>query len=142
MSVSFALKVITPEGVAYERSVVSVTLPTTSGEITILARHQPIITTIRSGELRVVDESGSVEPFFVTSGLASMHQDNSLVILIDYLETAHTINVDHAEMAYERARKLREEVIHVQDVDFARFEAMIERELGRVMVGRKYRALR
>jgi len=134
-----ALKVITPEGIAYESSVVSVTLPTTSGEITLLSRHQPIITTIRAGELRIVDDSGAVEPFFVTNGVANMHKDNSLVILIDHLETAHAIDVDHAQMAYERARQLREEAIHVQDVDFARFEAMIDRELGRVTVGRKYR---
>lgn len=134
----FLVKIITPEKLEYENSVQSVTFYTHTGEITILSNHENIITTITSGELRVQDINGKTEAFFVDTGISKMI-DNDLVILIDQLEDVENIRLDHAEEAYERARLLKEKAIKTEDVDFARFEAMLERELGRVRIARKYR---
>src|SRR5690606_33704330 len=134
---NFLVKIITPEKLEYEQSVKSVTFTTHDGEITILPLHENMITAITSGELRVQDTSDEVEAFFVDTGIAKMI-DNELVVLIDALEDVESLNINHAEDAYQRARLLRENAIKTEEIDFTRFEAMLERELGRVRVARKY----
>jgi F-type H+-transporting ATPase subunit epsilon len=134
----FLVKIITPEKKMYEHVVVSATFPTPGGEVTILPDHQPIIAAISSGELRVQDEQGRVEAFFADTGVARM-QENELVVLLDRLESVNALTIDHAEEAYERARKLKDDAGKMQALDFARFEALLERELGRVRVARKYK---
>lgn len=134
----FLVKIITPEKIMYEHNIVSATFPTPDGEITILPDHEPLIAAISSGELRAQDEQGEVEAFFAAGGVARMHE-NELVVLLDQLESVKGLNVDHAEEAYERARKLKDDAGKMQALDFARFEALLERELGRVRVARKYR---
>lgn len=134
---SFLVKIITPEKVEYQQSIKSATFPTHNGEITILPDHQDIITAIVHGELRVVGEKGQVEAFFVDTGIAKM-TEGVLVILIDALEDVKNLNTKYAEEAYERARLLKENAIKNEDIDFARFEAMFERELGKLRLARKY----
>lgn len=139
MSTLFTVKVVTPEKVVYEHLVYSVTLPTDSGEITLLPNHQSVITTVTTGEMKIVDNKNHQEIFFVDTGVAHFDDTNTLVILIDQSESVHEIDIDHAQKAYERARQLKEQAITEQEVDFARFESLIERELGRVKIARKYR---
>lgn len=139
MSTLFTVKVVTPEKVVYEHLVYSVTLPTDSGEITLLPNHQSVITTVTTGEMKIIDDKNHQEIFFVDTGVAHFDDTNTLVILIDQSESVHEIDIDHAQKAYERARQLKEQAITEQEVDFARFESLIERELGRVKIARKYR---
>lgn len=138
MNTLFTVKVVTPEKVVYEHLVYSVTLPTDSGEITLLPNHQSVITTVTTGEMKILDDKNHQEIFFVDTGVAHFDDTNTLVILIDQSESVHEIDIDHAQKAYERARQLKEQAITEQEVDFARFESLIERELGRVKIARKY----
>ncbi len=138
MSILFTVKVVTPEKVVYEHIAKSVTLPTGAGEVTILANHQPIITTITTGEMKIINDTNHSEIFFIDTGVAHFDNMNSLIILIDQSEMVHEINIDHAEQAYERARQLKDQAITNQEEDFARFESLIERELGRIKIAKKY----
>ena len=45
------LQIITPEKIVFDDEVDQVTLPTTTGEITVLPNHIPLITAIEPGEL-------------------------------------------------------------------------------------------
>lgn len=135
---SFLVKIITPEKVMYERNARSATFPTEAGEITILPDHQSLLTAISSGEFRVEDEAGEVEAFFADNGVAKI-EGNTLIVLLDRLEAVSLLDVNHAEEAYERARMLKENAGKNQSLEFARFEALLEKELGRVRIARKYK---
>lgn len=134
-----SVKVITPERVMYSGDVVSISVPTTDGELTILPNHQPIITTIGLGELHMIDTDTQRHAFFVHDGSLHVNEQGEVSILVDESESVSDISLQLAEEAYERARQLKEKAIEQHDVDFARFEALIERELGRVKIARKYR---
>ena len=56
---------ITPERIAYQDFVDSVTLPTPDGEITILPHHVPLITMLGSGVVQL--KKGSQEYFLSCS---------------------------------------------------------------------------
>ena len=51
MSKKLQLKIVTPEKLILEEEVESVTVPTTEGEITILADHIPLVAGLASGDI-------------------------------------------------------------------------------------------
>jgi len=60
-------------------------------------------------------------------------------VLVDKSEKADAIDIARAEQAVARAKVLLEEKIHENDVDFARFQALLDKELNRVRVATKWR---
>ncbi|MCX6780134.1 MAG: ATP synthase F1 subunit epsilon [Candidatus Magasanikbacteria bacterium] len=61
------LKIVTPEKVIYENNQVDqITIPTTTGEITVLPNHVPLVSILKSGEM-IFKENGQ-ENFFALSG--------------------------------------------------------------------------
>ena len=52
--------IVTPDGVVYDDDqVAQVSIPTTTGEVTILPHHIPLISVLASGELRVKKSVGT-----------------------------------------------------------------------------------
>lgn len=137
MNKSIHIKLITPEKILFEGDVVSVSVPTTSGVITVLPEHVPLVSSISSGELMLKRE-GEDMYFAIFSGVIDVRPQSQVTILADRSERAEDIDVKRAEEAVTRAKKVLEEKVHESDVDFARFEAMIEKELNRVKVGSKW----
>ena len=52
------LKIVSPERVAFEGEVESVTVPGSSGQFEILANHAPIISSLEKGEVIYVTKTG------------------------------------------------------------------------------------
>lgn len=131
------LKINTPEGVVYDDHIEQVSLMTAMGEITVRPHHIPMISVVRPGELRLVKE-GNMMPYYISGGTLEIRPDNTVVVLVDVSELAHTIHPEQAEQAYERARQAMERHDAVEDVDFAKFQGTLERELARARVSKKW----
>ncbi len=134
-------KIVTPERVAFEGNVVQVSVPTTSGEITILPHHIALVSVIAPGEMKVRDEHGQELLFAVSGGCVEVQPNNEVAILSDSADRVEEIDVAKAEEAHARAVAEMEKLKNVADVDFTRLQAVIERETNRVRVGKKYRQL-
>lgn len=132
------IKLITPEKIIFEGEAVYVTVPTTTGVITVLPTHTPLVSSIAKGELTIKTNDEEMH-FAVFSGVIDIRSGSIVNILVDRSERAEEIDVARAEEAVARAKKILEEKSHESDVDFARFEALIEKELNRVKVGNKWR---
>ncbi|HET8874142.1 MAG TPA: hypothetical protein VFM83_10695, partial [Gaiellaceae bacterium] len=50
---TFALSLVTPEGPAFEGEVEMLIVPGAAGEIGILARHAPLVATLKAGGTRI-----------------------------------------------------------------------------------------
>ena len=131
-------KIVTPAGVIYHDQVEQVTVPTTSGEITILPRHIPIVSVLKAGEL-IVQKDGHKLGMSVSGGIIEMQSDDKLFIMADTAERAEHIDLARAEEAQKRAEELLKQKENVADVDFARIQANLERELARIKVARKWK---
>lgn len=66
---SFALKVLTPDGVAVEAATVSVVAPAALGLMGILAHHAPLVTTLTPGRLTYRDADGATHQRHISAGL-------------------------------------------------------------------------
>ncbi|MFA6423907.1 MAG: ATP synthase F1 subunit epsilon [Candidatus Magasanikbacteria bacterium] len=134
-------KIVTPEKVIYENDhIEQVTAPTTTGEITILPNHTPLITILNPGEL-VFKEKEELHHFAVAGGFLEVRENNEIVILADNAENVDQIDIDRAQLAKERAIAQMSEIKNREDVDYARIQAVIDRETNRIRLGNKYRRL-
>lgn len=134
-------KIATPEKVVYENDVFQVSIPTTTGEITILPHHSPLVSILQAGELKITDKDGE-HVMAVSSGFLEVRANNEVIILADNAERADVIDIDRAEQARKRAEEEMTKVKGQENVDYAKLQAVIEREMNRIKVGKKYKKLK
>lgn len=133
-------KIVTPEGIVYQNNIYKVSIPTAAGEITVLPGHIPLVSILSAGELKITDESGE-HPIAVAGGAVEVRPENEVIILADNAERAEEIDISRAEEAKKRAEEQMKQIQNVEDVDFAKLQAVMERELNRIRVGKKYRKI-
>jgi F-type H+-transporting ATPase subunit epsilon len=131
-------KIATPDRVVYENDIDHVTIPTKAGEITVMPNHAPIVSVVKPGELRIVS-NGEELPHYVAGGTLEIRPDNTMVLLADVSERAEDIDAVAAEEAYNRAKEAMERKDAVADIDYAKFQGIMERELARMNVAKKWR---
>jgi F-type H+-transporting ATPase subunit epsilon len=135
---------LTVELVTAERRVVAeedvdmVVAPATEGDVGILPRHAPLLTTLRPGTMRI--KKGGVETeMAVSGGFLQVNQDRVL-ILADAAERAEEIDEQRADEARRQAEAALAEASRggsPAQVQAAR--VALRRELVRLNVARKRR---
>ena len=85
----FSVSVVTPEGPAYEGDAEMIIVPGAAGEIGVLARHAPLIATLKAGSTRVHPPGGEVLEYatglFITDPVLQKQGAK-----IDYWKTGHS----------------------------------------------------
>jgi len=95
------LKVLTPEGFGIKEAVSEVVLPSTSGQLGVLANHAPMMTALDIGVLRF-KQGGKWKPLVLMGGFASV-ESNQLSILVNDITEVKDIDLDEAKTAMESA---------------------------------------
>ncbi len=131
-----SLRIVTPEKVVYQSFADSISIPTESGEITILPHHTELVTLAKPGIL-TLRLDGKDNYFAVTRGVLQIGGDNSVTLLVTHSEIAEEIDLAQAEEAYERARVAMEQKSTLSDIDFARFQSSLERNLARIKTAKR-----
>jgi F-type H+-transporting ATPase subunit epsilon len=146
MTKTFSFKILTAEKTIYQDQVSKVVVPTEAGEIGILPDHAPIVSIISAGEIKISKDHEKIIPLSVDTGILEVrpsskekNEKTEVIVLASRSELANEIDIQRAEEAYKRAQKAMEEAENLSDVDFARFQAMIDKELNRIKIARKYR---
>lgn len=129
-------KIVTPEKTVFEEEVEQITLETTNGQITILPNHQAYITSLISGEM-MIKKNGEERSFSISGGFIEFI-DNKLIVLADTAERAEEIDILRAEEARKRAEELKNEIILMDDEEYARVAAAIQKESARIYVAKKH----
>lgn len=129
-------KIVTPERTVFEDTIDQVTLPVMDGEVTILPNHRSYIAALKAGEI-VVKSAGKEISMAVAGGFIEFNQNN-LVVLADKAERAEEIDLARAEEAKKRAEELMKERVSMDDTEYARVAALVEKESNRVRVAKKH----
>ena len=135
-------KIVTPEKTVLEEEIYQATLSVLEGEVTILPKHIPYIGALAAGEIVLRKSAGGEEISLATSGGFVEFHDDTLVILADTAERAEEIDLTRAEEARKRAEELKKERVTMDDEEYARMAALIEKEFARVKVARKHHSRR
>lgn len=134
-------EITTPERTVLKEKVRQVSVPTESGEITVLPGHIPLIAPVPAGELRAVRSDGSEELMAVSGGFVTVRTDDAVVILADTAERADELDLAAIEDAKKRAEAVMQEK-HDDAERYADAAASMARELARWKVASKYRSKR
>ncbi len=101
---SFSVSVVTPDGAAYEGEAVMLIVPGAAGEIGVLARHAPLIATLKSGATRV-HLQGDPEPIELATGPGFFQvQQDRAIALVDDAVNVKEIDEDAARALLEESR--------------------------------------
>jgi len=74
--------IVSAEGEIHSSTASMVFAPAKMGEVGIAPRHAPMLTTLSPGEVRVQDEDGKEESFYITGGLLEV-QPHLVMVLAD-----------------------------------------------------------
>ena len=130
--------IVTPEGVIYKDDVLKVTVPTEAGEVTILGNHAPMVSILKAGELHIYKDDQIIS-MAVSTGFIEIRPTGELYIIADTAERATDIDIERAETAKKRAEELLKQQQDINDIDFARIQASLERAITRIGVGNTYK---
>jgi F-type H+-transporting ATPase subunit epsilon len=99
----FEVSLVTPEGPAYEGEAEMIVVPGQAGEIGVLARHAPLIATLKAGSTRVYldRQADDVREFATGPGFFQVLEDKAIALVDDAVLAS--------EIDDERARRQLEE---------------------------------
>jgi F-type H+-transporting ATPase subunit epsilon len=108
---TFSVSLVTPDGPAFEGEATMLIVPGAAGEIGVLARHAPLIATLKAGSTRVHLGEGEerVREFATGPGFFKVEQDRAIA-LVDDAVSAHEIDHERARRQLEEAQAELERV--------------------------------
>jgi F-type H+-transporting ATPase subunit epsilon len=130
---TFHLRVISPLGTAFQGDVRSATIPTAEGEITVLARHMPMVAVLVDGEMRI--DTGQKE---VSIAIAGGFLETGIVVIAGGVKEATVLSdfaaeSDSIEIARVEAAKARAEQLLVEKKERSEI-MMVERDMQRAIL--------
>jgi len=100
----FSVSLVTPDGAAYEGDAEMIIVPGAAGEIGVLARHAPLIATLKAGSTRVHVDGTEVLEFATGPGFFQVLQDRAIA-LVDAAVKADEIDEATAREQLEAAQQ-------------------------------------
>jgi F-type H+-transporting ATPase subunit epsilon len=125
----FDVSIVTPEGAAFEGDAEMLIVPGAAGEIGVLARHAPLVATLKAGATRVHVRSDEVVEYATGPGFFTVQFDRAIALVddavrADQIDTARAQQqLDDAQAELERVEAgdstadrwvLEQRVVHAQ----------------------------
>src|SRR5438552_9222354 len=99
----FSVSLVTPDGAAFEGDAQMVIVPGAAGEIGVLARHAPLIATLKAGSTRIHLSDNEVQEYATGPGFFQVRQDRAIA-LVDDAVRASEIDDTRAREQLEAAK--------------------------------------
>lgn len=130
-------EIVSQDRTVFQGDVDIVVLPGAAGEMGILPRHAPLLTTLKYGVIKV-RHGGKEEIFTVAGGIAEVQPD-IVTILADAAENVEEIDVARAEAAKRRAEEALTKGVQMDPDTYLAIEAALRRSNLRLDAVRRYR---
>ncbi|QQE64390.1 F0F1 ATP synthase subunit epsilon [Leptolyngbya sp. BL0902] len=101
IAMALTVRVIAPDKTVWDSEAEEVILPSTTGQLGILAGHAPLMTALDIGVMRVRSDKTWV-PIALMGGFAEV-DTNEVTILVNGAERGENIDLNAARTAYEEA---------------------------------------
>lgn len=137
MAEQLRLIIVSQDKLLLDQPVESVTLPTQSGQVTVLKDHQAMISKLDVGELiyRTQDQENSV---LVTSGFMDKRPNNELVVIVDAAYLARDLSESKAQEAMRQAETAVQHAADEKEMLLA--EASLRQAFWELKIARKSKA--
>ena len=130
-------EIVSQDRTVFAGDVDIVVLPGSAGEMGILPKHAPVLTTLKYGIVKV-RKGGKEELFTVAGGVAEVQPD-IITILADAAENVEEIDVARADAARARAEEALAKGTPVDTDTYLAMEAALRKSNLRLDAARRYR---
>jgi F-type H+-transporting ATPase subunit epsilon len=130
-------EIVSQDRTVFAGDVDIVVLPGSAGEMGILPKHAPVLTTLKFGVVKI-RKGGKEEIFTVAGGVAEVQPD-IVTVLADAAENVEEIDVSRAEAARARAEEVVAKGLPPDTDAYLTMEAALRRSNLRLDAARRYR---
>jgi F-type H+-transporting ATPase subunit epsilon len=130
-------EIVSQDRTVFDGDVDIIVLPGSAGEMGVLPKHAPVLTTLKYGIIKV-RKDGKEELFTVSGGVAEVQPD-IVTVLADAAENIQEIDVVRAEAARKRAEEYLAKGPPADTDAYLRMEAALRRSNLRLDAVRRYR---
>lgn len=127
----FSLQVLSPSGELFSGEVERVTAETKDGQITILAKHTPLVSVLDIGQL-IREADGEESRTVVAGGLIEVKPNGDVYILADDAKRSAEIDIAEAQKAKESAAKRLKNIDEKSSDAFVEAEAKLKRNMAKL----------
>ncbi|RMG29752.1 MAG: F0F1 ATP synthase subunit epsilon [Gammaproteobacteria bacterium] len=139
MAMTIHVDIVSAEREIFSGTATMVFAPAEMGEVGIAPRHAPLLTRLVPGEVRVRDQEGREQSFFVSGGMLEV-QPHLVTILSD--TAVRAVDLDEAKAL--EAKRRAEEALHERkgEIDYARARAELAEAVAQLRTIEKLRKRR
>jgi F-type H+-transporting ATPase subunit epsilon len=130
-------EIVSQDRTVFTGDVDIVVLPGAAGEMGILPKHAPVLTTLKFGVIKV-RKGGKEEVFTVAGGIAEVQPD-IVTVLADAAENVEEIDVARADVARARAEEALAKGVPADTDAYLAMEAALRKSNLRLDAARRYR---
>lgn len=136
MAMTMHVNIVSAENEIYSGTVTQVFAPAEMGEVGVMPRHAPMLSTLKPGEVRVVAQNGEEQSFFVSGGILEI-QPHIVTILSDTAMRASDIDEAAAMEAKARAEAAMKD--RASEMDYAKAKAELLEAVAQIETLKKLR---
>lgn len=136
MAMTMHVDIVSAEVEIYSGTITELYAPAEMGEVGIMPRHAPLLTKMKPGEVRIVDQQGEVQSFFVNGGILEV-QPHVVTILSDTAMRA--ADLDEAAAMEVKARAEAAMADKKTDYDYARAKSELIEAIAQIETINKLR---
>jgi F-type H+-transporting ATPase subunit epsilon len=136
MSMTMHVNIVSAESEIYSGTVTQVFAPAEMGEVGVMPRHAPMLSTLKAGVVRVIPLEGEEQTFFVSGGILEI-QPHVVTILSDTALRAADIDEAAALEAKTRAETAMKD--KASDMDYARAKSELIEAVAQIEALKKIR---
>lgn len=134
MAATMTVDIVSAEAEIWSGTAKMLFAPAVMGEVGVLPSHAPLLTKIKPGEVRVINENDEEEFFYVSGGMLEI-LPSGVTVLADTAQRAHDLDEAAAMEAKEAAEKALQD--RKDDIDYATAEAQLAQAIAQIEAIRK-----
>ncbi|MEK6650953.1 MAG: F0F1 ATP synthase subunit epsilon [Bacteroidota bacterium] len=127
----YRLEIVTPRRTVFAAEVISFSAPGVVGGFQVLHSHAPLLSSLRTGEVKLVEPSGTELRFSTSGGFVEV-RNNTVVLLAETAERSDEIDLQRAQASRERAQQRLAQ--RAPDIDLDRARVALARAINRLKV--------
>lgn len=136
MAMTMHVDIVSAEQEIFSGTVTQVFAPAELGEVGIMPRHAPMLSTLKAGVVRIISQQGEEQTFFVSGGILEI-QPHVVSILSDTALRASDIDESAALEAKARAEAAMKD--KASDMDYAKAKSELIAAVAQIETLKKLR---
>ena len=136
MAMTMHLNIVSAENEIYSGTITQLFAPAELGEVGVMPRHAPMLSTLRAGVVRVISQGGEEQSFYVSGGILEI-QPHVVTILSDTALRAADIDESAALEAKSRAEAAMKD--KASDMDYAKAKSELIEAVAQIEALKKLR---